>query len=475
MTTTPRQIMADANIPALSLAVFECDKVLFTWAGGPSVTTATPFPICCLGKPVTALAMLLLQEQGRLQLDHPAVRYIPRGNMPRPHEAAGSITIRHLLSHSAGIIRGSFRQHQRTREEYADEAQGSDLVYAPGLRYKFSNLGYSLCGAIIETVAGISYQDFVTRRIFRPLGMTSATFEDAATTPVGHSRGEYYALVHGDDALHPAPKFPLPVAAGAFYCTAQDYARLFAALTGHSGGPISPQVREAFLRVNSNRADLDPVLRYTGSNSGYSSLVIADTRTGKGAVAFCNRANASAPLGEMIEAAGIRPASSEAVELKSFDGDFRCGAEVLRVRPNGRGLSAELGPIRFGLNRKGAKSFVPDGGPLREYVMRFVVRGDGMVACSAGPKYFGASEVTNREESHPAWGEIAGRYICPGYATAEIFVRRGRLYCLCSPLHEMRMIPVSSDFFTLRNGLFAGEALRVHRSRSGDVRGVEMG
>jgi CubicO group peptidase (beta-lactamase class C family) len=468
MKSSIMQLMADANnLPALSLAVVERGKISHTHTAGPAVSP-TRFPVACLGKPITALALFLLEEDGRLRLDDSVSRYLPLTSLPRPVEAASEITIRQLLSHRAGVIRGRFAQRRRTSEEYASELRESELAYLPGTRYKFSNLGYFLCGALIEAVSNVSYEEFVKDRIFRPLGMDSATFTRPPAVPEGHSRGEYYALVHPDDDLQPAPTFPLSAAAGGFYSTAADYARFLAAIISEEAvaAPLSPRVREKFQERR--------ILRYTGSNSGYSSLMMGDVKTGNGAVAFCNRSNASACLEDLIAIAGTQIDRIPATRPESFADDFGCGQEVLRIHTNGRGLCAEMGGARFQLRPRSEKTFVADSGPFREYLLRFRLSDGRPRACSAGRYYFDLGGSTETA-SPPPWQEIAGRYEFPNYATAEIFSRRGRLYCLCSPLHEMRLIPRAPDLFTLQNGLFAGEAFRVRRSGTNCITGIEMG
>ena len=494
MTIRLQQIVAEANIPALSLAAVERGQVVCRYATGPSVSAATQFQVCCLGKPVTALAMLLLEEQGRLRLDDPACRYLPTTYLPRPFETARRVTIRHLLSHCAGLPRGSFRREQRSDEEYAEELHDREFVYPPGTRYKFSNLGYFLCGAIIERVSETTFSSFLEEQVFRPLGIRSVSFRRAANTPVGHSRGEYYALVHRDDQLEAAPYFPLPAGAGGFYCTAEDYARFLAAiLDGVPGvGPVTARMRDEFLVAHMERAGRPGTgaglafqvrasrggvyLRHTGSNSGYSALAIADSERAVAAVAFCNRSNASPDLLRALEVAtGKSWAGDSAESLASFSGSFGGGRSLLRVRTNDDDLSAKLGDACFGLRRKGARTFVPEDGPLREYVMRFSLRDGRAHACSAGPNYFAAAAEPVREEVPKPWREAIGRYRCPSYATAEIFVRRNRLYCLCGPLHETQLQPLAPDVYLQKRGLFEGERLRFHRSGSGHITRLEIG
>ena len=93
MTGEIQQILSEANIPSLSLAVIERGKIVCRYAAGPSVSPETRFQVCCLGKPVTALAMLLLEARGRLQLDDLACRYLPAGaRWRRPKRSATPTT-----------------------------------------------------------------------------------------------------------------------------------------------------------------------------------------------------------------------------------------------------------------------------------------------------------------------------------------------------------------------------------------------
>ena len=492
MTGEIQQILSEANIPALSLAVVERGKVVCRYAVGSSVSPETRFQVCCLGKPVTALAMLLLEEQGRLHLDDPACRYLPANYFPRPSATARSVTIRHLLSHAAGVPRGSFRREERGDEEYARELHDSEFVYPPGARYKFSNLGYFLCGAIIERVAETSFRAFIREQIFRALGMDSASFSPDADIAPGHSRGEYYALVHRDDALKTAPCFPLPAAAGGFYCTAEDYARFLAAVLGAGDGPVTARMRDQFCLAHMERAgkpgsggglgfqvQTSPEgvrLRHSGSNSGYGALVVGDACRAIGAVAFCNRSNAYSDLTRVLEVAtGGSLARDPAQPLDRFSGSFARGKESLVMRTNGHGLWGKLGEMRFELRRKSAKSFIPEDGPFREYVMRFSFWDGRARACSAGPNYFSGDGAPVCGETPAPWRQAVGQYVCPDYATAEIFVRRNRLHCLCGPLHETQLQPLAPDIYRQKDGLFEGEPLRFLRSGAGRITSLEMG
>ena len=472
MSTALQHWTAEANLPALSLAVVEQGKIVYNYSTGPSVGEDTSFQVCCLGKAPTMMAMLLLQEEGRLNLDDPAARYLPCSSLPKPAAMAATVTIRQLLAHRAGIIRGSFRPYPRDADEYACEAQESAFAYPPGSNYKFSNLGYFLVGAILERVTNTTVPEFLMERIFRPLEMASATFTRPLAAPGGLSRGEYYALAHGDDRLEPATLFPLPAAAGGFYCTSADYARfLSATMDGDSAAcRLSDRIRAEFRRMTT---DGEAMLRQTGSNSGYSGLALANYSRRTCAVALCNRANASHELQRALEIAGGHIWSRDAAPSGCFAGEYASDSDLLRLRPNGTGLLAELGPTRFGLRRRSANSFVSDEGPLREYLLRFALRDGRARSCSAGPHYFSDDSAPVRHSGPPP--DIAGSYRCPSYATAEVFVRRNGLYCLCGPLHETRLLRLGSDLYKQQGGLFDGEILRFRRCPAGRIRSLEMG
>ena len=135
----------------------------------------TLFQSASLGKQFTATAMLMLAERGRISLDDPISQYLPAG----PPDWA-PITVRELLDHTSGIHDseedgGVFD----LRREYSDDeiiriAHSYPLDFAPGSRWKYNNMGYILSGIIVTRVAGMFYGEFLTREVFRPLGMRTA-------------------------------------------------------------------------------------------------------------------------------------------------------------------------------------------------------------------------------------------------------------------------------------------------------------
>lgn len=138
------------------------------------ITTDTVFRLASLTKTFTATAILLLQEQGKLHLSDAITSYFP--DFP-PHW--NPITIEHLLTHTSGIknyndLDGFIRIWARadlTPRELATLFADLPLNFAPGSRFEYTNSGYVILGLLIETLAGMTYENFIQTQIFTPLGM----------------------------------------------------------------------------------------------------------------------------------------------------------------------------------------------------------------------------------------------------------------------------------------------------------------
>jgi CubicO group peptidase (beta-lactamase class C family) len=168
-------------------------------------TPQTKFRIASITKQFTAMAILLLQEQGKLNVDDSICNYIT--NCP---EIFKSVTIRHLLSQSAGIP-------NTTAYSVPGESMVSKfatLFFPPGEQFKYQDLTYELAGRIIETVSGQSYASFLKQNIFDPLGMSNSGVDDRKQTDLAKG----YSDAEGDIALQPIYTF----AAGSVYSTVED-------------------------------------------------------------------------------------------------------------------------------------------------------------------------------------------------------------------------------------------------------------
>ena len=161
---------------------------------GTAVKSSTDFRIASMTKSFISVGILQLRDAGKLRLDDPASLYIPelRGQKG-PYSDAPVITIRHLLTHSAGFPEdnpwGDRQLADPDSELLAMVKKGLSFSNSPGIGYEYSNTGFALLGYILQKVSGEKYEDYVTEHILKPLGMTHTYFE--------YSRVPAEALAHG--------------------------------------------------------------------------------------------------------------------------------------------------------------------------------------------------------------------------------------------------------------------------------------
>lgn len=195
---------------------------------GSSIDADTVFRIASMTKSFTALAVLMLRDEGKLELDAPASRYVPElSSLEPPTRDSGPITVRHLLTHTAGFPEDNpwgDRQLAIPQETLsAWLSAGIPFSTATGSAFEYSNFGYAILGRIVANVSGMPYVDYVNRKILAPLDMRS-TWWDARDIPAGRLATGYRRQ---DDSLIAET----PLADGAFgpmgglFTSSRDLAR----------------------------------------------------------------------------------------------------------------------------------------------------------------------------------------------------------------------------------------------------------
>ena len=190
---------AKNHFPGFVYGVVADGKLVYTGQVGYTnlekkipVTTSSAFRIASMSKSFTALAIVKLRDEGKLNLDDPTSKYIPEMTRVKHLTSdAPEITVRHLLTHAAGFPEDNpwgDRQLAATDKELLDLIEHVSFSNAPGLTYEYSNLGFALLGKIITNVSGKPYQDYITEAIFKPLGMNSTYWEytDVPSTKLAH-------------------------------------------------------------------------------------------------------------------------------------------------------------------------------------------------------------------------------------------------------------------------------------------------
>jgi CubicO group peptidase (beta-lactamase class C family) len=184
------ETLEKTKTPSASIAVVRDGKIVLAKAYGkasetiPVATPDLPYQIASNSKQFTAMAMLLLEDEGKLGLDDKVSKYLPGIS------GGDKIALRQLLSHTSGLqdywpqdFSFAAMATPTTPQGIIDIWAKKPLDYEPGTQWQYSNTGYVVAGQIVEKVAGEPLLSFLQKRIFKPLGMTSVVDMDKAIGP----------------------------------------------------------------------------------------------------------------------------------------------------------------------------------------------------------------------------------------------------------------------------------------------------
>jgi len=237
--TRARALVCDRllpRLPGLQVAVGVNGRLVWSEGFGYAdrdkrvpVTNETQFRIGSVSKPLTAAAVGLLYEQGKLDLDAPVQKYVP--SFP---DKGYPITTRQLAGHLAGIrnYRGTewlLNRHFNRVRDGLSVFERDSLLSRPGTTFAYSSYGWNLIGAVVEGASGQDFLTYMSRAVFGPLGMTH-TAPDRADSLVPHRTRFYDADSATGFVLAPAVDNSYKWAGGGFLSTAEDLVKLGSAL-----------------------------------------------------------------------------------------------------------------------------------------------------------------------------------------------------------------------------------------------------
>lgn len=332
----------DTHVPGLVYGLVVDGKLVHVRGAGVQdvvsrklITPDSLFRIASMSKAFTALSILKLRDEGKVALDAPAETYVPElKGWHYPTSDSPKITVRNLLTHSAGLVEdnpwGDRQQVMPEAEFTAALKAGVPFARAPGLGMEYSNFGYATLGRIISNVSGVRYEDYVRREFMAPLGMVSSGYDifasPAARRVIGY-RWQDNAFVREPDMKDGAFG-----AMGGVETSANDYAKwvefLLAAWPTRDGADAGPvgraTVREIVTGANFASAamrnpaiggqpcrqavaygmawrvvddcDLGRIVTHTGGYPGYGSVVMLLPDKGVGLFAFASKTYAGASL-----------------------------------------------------------------------------------------------------------------------------------------------------------------------------------
>jgi CubicO group peptidase (beta-lactamase class C family) len=237
------EFVADHQISGAVTAVATKSRVVHLSAVGQADVASSRamqldsiFRIASMTKPITATAMMILHDEGKLSIDDPIEKFIPafKGQKLKDGSEARPVTIRDVLTHTAGLSRPPSSDFlTKSLEEIVDEIGRTPLCFEPGSQWKYSS-GLNVGARIIEVISGESYADFLDSRIFKPLGMKDTTFV-LSKTQVGRL-ATTYAPKEGGGGIVPSSHASVvldptvrrtPNPSGGLFSTASDIARFY--------------------------------------------------------------------------------------------------------------------------------------------------------------------------------------------------------------------------------------------------------
>jgi len=270
-------VLGATGAPSASIAIVRGGEIVYEHAYGDGrvdpTTPARPtmrYAIGSVSKQFTATAILLLAEEGKLSLDDKVATWFP--DLTR----AGDISVRQLLSMTSGYqdywpqdYVFTDMQHPATPQAIMQRWAGKALDFEPGTRWQYSNTNYIIAASIVERITGMPFMDFLRRRIFTPLGMSTVADIDAGPLTASDAQP---LLRNALGPLRPAPKEARGwlFGAGQLAMTAHDLARWDVGV-----------IDQSILQLASYRTQQTEMLLADGTATGYGLGVSVGTPGGR--------------------------------------------------------------------------------------------------------------------------------------------------------------------------------------------------
>ncbi len=294
------RILAEEGLTGISWATVGDDGFITTGATGVrdfqrqiAFDASTKVHVGSVAKAVLATGVLGLVSDGKIDLNAPVARYAPNIAITNRWRATSPVTVRHLMDHTSGLDDARFWQlfsEKATAQTpltraFVGAPDLLDVRVEPGTRFSYSNMGYTLLAAIIESVTGESYEEYLDRHLLEPLGMLDSTFGFTSQTGAGFDPDLAWGHTDGGIPYAAAPIYLRP--AGQFTTTGADLARFAQFLM--SDGILNDV---SFIKAGLMHARGKPY----GTDAAHAGLVASYTlglgrRDRHGVISYCHSGN----------------------------------------------------------------------------------------------------------------------------------------------------------------------------------------
>ena len=236
------ELLQKYRVPGVAVALVQDGQLAWTKGYGLAneeaaipVTAQTVFQTASISKSITAWGVMRLVEAGKIDLDAPVDDYLAHWHLPASEFDLNGVTVRRLLSHTAGIVAWNNPgiPVDQTPPTTLDLLSGVHVDHQPGEREKYSNAGYIILQLLIEDVSGQPFANYMQSQVLTPLGMEHSTYQ--WSPKLGAAMASGYQLPG-----RPVVQRIYPAAAGGLYSTTSDLGTWLAAgmgaPNGHSAG-----------------------------------------------------------------------------------------------------------------------------------------------------------------------------------------------------------------------------------------------
>lgn len=500
--------MTSKSLPSLAIALVDDQEIVwaegFGWesiADSIPATANTVYRVGSVSKLFTDIAVMRLVEEGRLDLDAPVTNVVPELTPGNPF--GGTITLRQLTSHRAGLVREPpvghyFDDTNPSLESTVSSLASTELVFPPEERSKYSNAGIAVVGRAVERASGEGFFEHLESRVLGPFGMTASSFRPSDRTRARLADAVMWTM---DGREFDAPTFQLGMSpAGSMYSTVTDLGRfmtaLFAGGTGPGGTVLKPESLSAMwtpqyeergattgygIGFRVGELEGHRSVGHGGAIYGFSTELLALPEQRLGVVVVTSRDIANTVVGRLAEATlrtalrvregrapptyvktvPLDPTRSERLEGRYFAEDGNHGFDLVELAgrlfmdPAGGGFRQEL--------RASGDTLVGDS-PLA-FGRRLVEIQDGI---ELEGRSFMRAAIPPPSPPPARWDGLIGEY---GWDHNVLYIREdgGSLSALIEWFFEYPLIEESDpDQFRFPDrGLYVGESLTFERDASG--------
>ena len=318
-----RRATDESHAPAMAWGVVGDGVLMASGAVGDGVDPDTPFRIASMTKSFTAAAVLGLRDDGLLSLERPVADYAPElATVVGPDDSA-PVTLRHLLSMSAGLATDDpwADRHLDVTTDVMNEiyAAGVHFAVRTGDAFEYSNLGFAMIGRVVRSVTGRSLRDHVDERLLRPLGMTNTTWDEPAVSSARpHRVVDGVARAEGYEPLADGEIAPM----GGLWSTVSDLAAWVSWLDEANRGHDS---RTAALRASSRR-EMQTMHTYVGRST-------IDTVAAPSGYGFGLLLRDDPEVGLVVGHSGGLPGYGSNMRWKKGSGDGVIGLAIVTYAP----------------------------------------------------------------------------------------------------------------------------------------------